>query len=291
MPEAKKVCNKCRLELPIAEFAITDRSRGYRKGHCRACESARLRAYYAANPEYRAKTKANSAEWIKKNPEAFAVVRRRVALKRNYGLTLEQFDQMVAAQGGKCALCGTDKHGVTGESGRYDGSRRWLENSWRIDHCHDTGNVRGLLCHRCNTRLGAYEGLIAEVGEAKLREYLTAPSPVPPLAPLPPSVRELARFVPVGEEPRRERALCSVEGCGKPAEKKGMCQKHYVRVRRTGDAGTAAALPHAGSKLTDDDIRAIRASDKRAVEIAFLYGISQATVSMIRNGKIWTHVT
>jgi len=49
---------------------------------------------------------------------------------------------MVESQGNRCAICGTDRPGGRGVY-------------WHIDHCHETGRVRGLLCYGCNTLLGA----------------------------------------------------------------------------------------------------------------------------------------
>jgi Recombination endonuclease VII len=63
-------------------------------------------------------------------------------LKRKYGLTIRQYDDLLHAQKGRCAICGTDK------PGHY---RRFV-----VDHCHESGGVRGLLCERCNTGLGYY---------------------------------------------------------------------------------------------------------------------------------------
>lgn len=63
---------------------------------------------------------------------------RRAALKYNYGITIDQYNAMLAAQGGGCALCGAEP------------KRRPLD----VDHCHETGKVRGLLCNKCNTSLG-----------------------------------------------------------------------------------------------------------------------------------------
>lgn len=63
---------------------------------------------------------------------------RAAERKRMYGLTLEQYEAMIEAQGGKCAICG--KH---------------MEKP-HVDHDHMTGEVRGLLCRRCNLALGIF---------------------------------------------------------------------------------------------------------------------------------------
>lgn len=56
-----------------------------------------------------------------------------------YGMTETQYDEMVAAQAGLCAIC-------TEPMNPYSGTN--------VDHCHSTGKVRGLLCDRCNRGLG-----------------------------------------------------------------------------------------------------------------------------------------
>ncbi len=63
---------------------------------------------------------------------------RRSHLKAKYGLTLEQYDDMLDRQGGGCAIC-DEPPGDT---------------ALHVDHCHDTGRIRGLLCFRCNSALG-----------------------------------------------------------------------------------------------------------------------------------------
>ena len=69
-------------------------------------------------------------------------------LKKNYGITI--YDKILAAQGGKCAICkgGTSK------------------NFFAVDHNHKNGNVRGLLCARCNTALARFMDKAANVGRA-----------------------------------------------------------------------------------------------------------------------------
>lgn len=285
-----RVCRKCHLEKPITEFTVEVKASGKRRAWCKPCEAARVRAYYAANAEYREKTKKNSTKWANANPEKAAVHRYRSGLKYKYNMTPEQYRALLAAQGERCALCGSPDHGRRVGNGKTPRLSDGSEMNWPIDHCHETGRVRGILCFGCNTRLGGYERLLKDAGESRLREYLAQSSLLvallaPPDGPPEPAYRRVDEL-----PPRYVRHTCSVEGCDKPVKGKGLCQTHYMRVRRGRDAGPAATLPHAGSKLTDDDIRAIRASEEKNVAIAARYGISQATVSMIRSRKIWTHI-
>ena len=63
-------------------------------------------------------------------------------LRRKYGITADQFDAMLNAQNGVCAICGKP---------------RPEERTLHIDHDHETGAIRGLLCFRCNNALGDFE--------------------------------------------------------------------------------------------------------------------------------------
>lgn len=66
--------------------------------------------------------------------------RRHVVKLSKYGLTGEQYDSLAASQSGRCAIC----------------RRPATEKRLSVDHDHDTGSVRGLLCHRCNMGLGYF---------------------------------------------------------------------------------------------------------------------------------------
>lgn len=153
---------------------------GCRCAACMAQQSERRRRRYAANPEagreasrrYRAKwtpeQRREKSEYGKRykraHPEdvaayrsGYAAANRDKVLRAKYGVTSEEWDELMAAQGGACAICGSADH---------------RGNGWHTDHNHDTGKVRGILCHHCNVGIGLFQddpaGLIAAA------EYLRA---------------------------------------------------------------------------------------------------------------------
>ncbi len=78
---------------------------------------------------------------------------------RKYGISEEQYLQMISDQGGRCAICMTNTPSSKG---------------WQIDHCHTTGRVRGVLCMYCNTGLGSFADDIVKLQSAI--RYLSANS-------------------------------------------------------------------------------------------------------------------
>ena len=96
--------------------------------------------YYEAHHEIE---KKRSNEWAKQNPEkAFAR-----GLHYKYKLPVEEYDRLVASQNGQCAICAA----VT---------------KLCVDHCHETGKVRGLLCLTCNTGIGHLKDSIEIIRQA-----------------------------------------------------------------------------------------------------------------------------
>lgn len=104
---------------------------------------------YASNPEVRAKMKACSQRWAKNNRArlrehwrtwAAKVVNgvtngKRWKLKLKYGITPEDYLARVSAVGGRCQACGN-------------------ERPLNVDHAHDDGHIRGMLCGHCNRAIG-----------------------------------------------------------------------------------------------------------------------------------------
>ena len=80
-------------------------------------------------------------------PVICPVRQRNTRLKRQYGITAEDYDRLFEQQNGVCAICGCIP----------DDPRNNRNAVLCVDHCHTTGKVRGLLCHMCNQGLGAFE--------------------------------------------------------------------------------------------------------------------------------------
>jgi hypothetical protein len=97
--------------------------------------------------EWRRRNKERHAEsvrkWQKANPDRMKL-RRRKDVFNKYGITAETFDSLLKTQGGKCAICQTESPG-----GKH--------NQWHIDHCHNSGMLRGILCNACNCGLGRFK--------------------------------------------------------------------------------------------------------------------------------------
>lgn len=102
--------------------------------------------YWSRNRERLA---AKKNKHYHKNREKYLAIERERSYQKLYGISVSDYERMLASQGGKCAICGRDK----------SGKKAW--RSFSIDHCHSTGRVRGLLCTPCNVHLGWFERFAA----------------------------------------------------------------------------------------------------------------------------------
>lgn len=170
-----KSCTICKQSKPLDAFSPNKNGRFGRQPYCRSCTTAKQKASRAANPqrvqakaarqaaryaadatrrerkrlwsqrhnakpEVRERTRLKHALWKAANPERRKAGEKKWQLKRRYGLTVEQFEAMRAAQGNCCAMCSKE-----------------FKRTPYVDHDHATGEVRGLLCNGCNMGLGRME--------------------------------------------------------------------------------------------------------------------------------------
>lgn len=144
-----KKCKGCERELSFDQFYVKDRATGRLCARCKDCDKANRQAYYRANKD---RIKSNVRAYQKANPEvqARAVERRRANGKRRaadikakYGISRDQYEGMLERAGHVCEICGRDPREVS-------------KKGYCIDHCHDSGAVRGILCHPCNAALGNF---------------------------------------------------------------------------------------------------------------------------------------
>lgn len=112
---------------------------------CKRCKQLTRPSRMSKSSPHLCKTCRTAAtqEWAQANPQDWERARRRSHLKKRYGLTPEEADQLLESQGGKCAICGTPH----GDSRGF---------RLHIDHDHATGAVRGILCNLCNAGLGNF---------------------------------------------------------------------------------------------------------------------------------------
>lgn len=123
-----KTCKTCGETKGTSLFASQiKRGKEYVSLHCRSCDNERKKAYYAANPE-KLRDKA-----------------KKYQLKSKYGLSEKDLAYMLEASDHRCEICNTSV-----EYGRIS------LGAAHIDHCHETGKVRGVLCSQCNLGLGHF---------------------------------------------------------------------------------------------------------------------------------------
>lgn len=130
-----KTCNKCNKIKDLKDFHKKKSGAFGVKAECKDCCRQWQKTHYN-KPENKKKRLTRQAS------DKYQLYIRSFRLKNNYGLSLEDYDNMLASQNGVCKTCGTDKPG--GSKGVY----------FHVDHCHKTGKIRGLLCSACNSILG-----------------------------------------------------------------------------------------------------------------------------------------
>lgn len=114
-----KTCKNCGETKSLSSFNKATKSKDGKQAYCAICANKK------------------NVEWNSKNVER----KKGTHLKRTYGIDLYEYHAMLKEQQGVCAICYKPE----------------IDKDLAVDHCHRTGQVRGLLCYMCNTSLGKME--------------------------------------------------------------------------------------------------------------------------------------
>jgi hypothetical protein len=132
-----KDCPKCKRVLGFSSFNRANRRDGYQT-YCRECHNLMQREKYSSDPESKLKRQIRERKRNTKNPLA----KKDAELKRLYGIDIKKYLNMMSAQNNVCKICKQECK---------------TKYSLSVDHNHATGNIRGLLCNRCNRAIGMFE--------------------------------------------------------------------------------------------------------------------------------------
>jgi len=135
-----KECQSCGEYKPLDNYSLCSRAADKLQYSCRQCQTDYARMKYQTDPDFRERKRSSDKKWSKKESSVKKARNRR--LKFYYGIDEDDWNDLYLSQNGCCAICGIheSKLGVR----------------FHVDHDHETGVVRGLLCLKCNSGLGYF---------------------------------------------------------------------------------------------------------------------------------------
>lgn len=195
--------------------------RGKPHSWCKLCQAVSTKAYYERN-----KTARN---------QRIVTIQRA----RRLGLTHDEYVALPADPGQECSVCGCSP--TDARNGKFsNGAVSPRHKNLAIDHCHQTGRIRGFLCSQCNQALGLMADSPALIRQ--LAEYLETPGlgwePLPPQKSgrKPDPNRVIRRGDPAAPAPFRPSSRsCSIDGCENKHFGNGFCRGHWRRWKRWGN--------------------------------------------------------
>lgn len=137
-----KFCNACKTNKPLDQFGKDKWDRSGYTNYCKKCRNERARFRERKNGSYNRRNEKHKEyrRQYYKRPEVLDRLRDQW-FKKNYGISIEDYYDILNRQDGKCAICETE----AGE----ERIKRLV-----VDHDHETKKIRELLCHTCNRALG-----------------------------------------------------------------------------------------------------------------------------------------
>jgi hypothetical protein len=145
-----KRCPGCGITKPENEFRKDRRRPRGLSWRCRECLRKRERENYARNAKVREQSKRSKHRFYEINKDSILtrekdrrnkIGNRKIWLQRMYGIGEDDYNRMYRQQNGKCPICRSEQP----------------PGKLVVDHDHETGKIRGLLCHKCNLLAGHIE--------------------------------------------------------------------------------------------------------------------------------------
>lgn len=132
-----KICSRCKIEKPHSDYFKNSAKKNGIRCRCKECDRIYVYSWRERN-----KSEYNNyaAAWRAKNPDK----QHAIDIKRHYGLTGERYKKMLLEQQEKCKICGQQHYPALKRGRLY------------VDHDHETGKVRALLCGACNSGIGYF---------------------------------------------------------------------------------------------------------------------------------------
>jgi hypothetical protein len=140
-----KRCTKCKVLKDDIEFSKLKHGKKGLQSWCKSCMVKSNKRWREKNPE---KNRDQKKRWRERHPDYMPAYQKNYHLVTTYGITIEEYVSMYNNRDGHCDIC-TD----------------WFE-SLVVDHDHETGEVRGLLCFKCNLAIGMLDDNIGNLHRA-----------------------------------------------------------------------------------------------------------------------------
>lgn len=145
-----KQCKLCKKIKDDSEFISSDkRFLGKFISRCLECRKKRNKFAKRFYHNWHDERLEKGRTYYHENRERYKFVRRRAALKRKYGITMEEYEKLILSQNNKCAICNK----IFIKTSKIGGGK----DEPCVDHNHTTGKIRGILCRGCNLGLGVLE--------------------------------------------------------------------------------------------------------------------------------------
>ena len=128
----EKLCRICKETKPLSKFHKSKRHSSGVKNECAECTNEYLRKHYRKNYQGTEKFKRKNTNYH---------------YKRKYGIEYNEYLQMCEERNNRCDICGIEKVSAGNQS-------RGSKDHLVLDHCHETGKIRGILCQECNQGIG-----------------------------------------------------------------------------------------------------------------------------------------